>query len=133
MAKVELIDWMICDDLRREDSGKLIYIGVYPANDIVVGNIPVVLPKLVFSTKWKMDKASKKYEFRVTSPDGVMVAQVSGEVPKTEVDRKVAYIQFGVVSFKIDVLGDYKVEGSVDGRDFEVGVFTVGQRKAVNS
>ena len=37
---------VLCDDVRVEQSGKLILVGVY-AEDIVVGQVPAMLPQLV--------------------------------------------------------------------------------------
>lgn len=128
MAKIELIDWMICDDLRREDSGKLIYIGVYPADEIIINKSPMILPKLVVSTKWKTDNNLMKYEFKIIAPDSKIVAEVNGELPKTEKERKVSFIQFAISPFKIEGPGDYKIEAAINNKKYEIGSFQVGLR-----
>ena len=58
----KLIDWMICDDVRVEDNGKTIIIGIYHDNIIVPG-LPFVMPNLVTWTKWDITKGLiKKFE-----------------------------------------------------------------------
>lgn len=128
MSKIELIDWMIFDDLRREDSGKLIYIGVYPDNEIVVGRTPLVLPKLVFSTKWKAGNNLKKYEFNVIAPDNKVAATVSGEMQTSEKEREVSTIHFGASPFKIEEPGEYKIEGKINNKKYDIGTFRVTLR-----
>lgn len=125
MSKVELIDWLICDDLRREDNGKLIYIGVYPVNEIVIGNAPMILPKLVVSTKWKTDKNVMKYEFTVSAPDGNVIAGAKGELPQVDQERKLAFVQFVISPFKIEEAGEYKIEGTINEKKQKVGSFHV--------
>lgn len=39
---------VFCDDIRREDSGKLNLVGVYMGNLIVQGALPTTLPKFAF-------------------------------------------------------------------------------------
>lgn len=125
MSKVELIDWMICDDLRREDNGKLIYIGVYPVNEIVIGNAPMILPKLVVSTKWKTDNNVMKYEFTVSAPDGNVVAGANGELPQVDQERNLSFVQFIISPFKIEEPGKYKIEGIINKKKHKIGSFQV--------
>ena len=41
-VKIDIHSGIVCDEVRREDNGKLILIGVYPSN-IVVAELPAVL------------------------------------------------------------------------------------------
>jgi hypothetical protein len=47
---------LICDEVRREDNGKLMILGVYTP-DIAVPQIPVVLPTLTFFQSLQSDRA----------------------------------------------------------------------------
>lgn len=132
MTKIELIDWMMCDDLRREDSGKLIYIGVYPANEIIVVKTPVVLPKLIFTTKWRGGGDLKDYEFTLIDPKNNAAATVKGELPQAEGRGKISIIHFGVSPFRIEEPGEFRIEGKVNGKKYDIGTFRVGMRTNSN-
>jgi hypothetical protein len=59
---------IICDDIRREASGKEILIGVY-SKDIIVKDIPTRLPQLSFRISVALEHANfKKMRFSLSSP-----------------------------------------------------------------
>jgi hypothetical protein len=70
---------LVCDDVRREDNGKLIIIGVYTP-DIRVAQIPFVFPSLTF-LQWLETSQAGQYEFRSSLnllEDGKAIAQIVG-------------------------------------------------------
>ena len=73
------IDVIVCDDVRVENTGKLMLVGVYLGN-IVCRELPTILPTLSFLTKWKSDDGSlPKGVFRLLDPTGTEVVAVGTE------------------------------------------------------
>lgn len=66
----KLKDLLICDDVRKEDNGKHIFIGVYPEGNInILGNIPYVFPKLCFIVKFEGGKGKFMFDAVLKDPD----------------------------------------------------------------
>lgn len=126
----KLIDWMICDDIRVENNGKSIIIGIYHDN-ILVPSLPFVMPKLVTWTKWDITKSPiKKFEFKVTAPDGKSMGHVTGE-PPTKSSGKKAILQIAISPFAIKEGGEYKIDAKINDVDYHIGSFEV-QLKALS-
>jgi hypothetical protein len=61
---IEVGDGLVCDDVRREDNGKLILIGVYSSN-MIVRELPAVLaPYLVIKLKAN-EPVDRAIQFRI--------------------------------------------------------------------
>lgn len=118
---IKLIDWMICDDIRQEVSGKRIFIGVYDEN-IIVPVIPITIPQLTFYSKWDITETPiKKFEFKIVQPNGKEIGPIISELspsPPESKGRK-AQIQLGVYPFNIEVAGEYKIEAKVNDIDYD--------------
>jgi hypothetical protein len=68
--KPKLIDWIICDDVRQEITGKTTIIGIY-GSDIIIPQTPMVLPQLCLLTKWDIKSGIfEEIAFRLEIPDG---------------------------------------------------------------
>lgn len=113
---VRLIDWMICDDMRREDNGKRMFIGVYEDGNIALPSVPYNLPQLVIYSKW--DTSSEtfiKYEFKMTRPNGDIIGPVIADIPADSVVNKNKVAIKAVISpFSIFVCGEYKIEFKIN-------------------
>jgi hypothetical protein len=129
MTKIEkrpkLIDWMICDDIRREMNRKLTLVGVY--QDIIgVPNLPFTLPQLSILTKWDTSKASiKNFEMKIIQPDKNMIGPVIGELESSLEDKQRTFIQVGITPFQIPVAGKYEIVMKINKRTHKVGTFEV--------
>jgi len=129
MTKIEkrpkLIDWMICDDIRREINRKLTFVGVY--QDIIgVPTLPFTLPQLSISTKWDTSKASiKNFEMKIIQPDKNMIGPVIGELEPSLEDKQRTFIQVGITPFQIPVAGKYEIVMKINKRTHKVGTFEV--------
>jgi hypothetical protein len=77
-AQFEVDAALICDDIRREDNGKAILIGVY-AGDIVLSRLPATIPIAL----WLQGRAS-------SGVHEVSVNVYAGEEPTTEVTSSTA-------------------------------------------
>lgn len=118
---IRLIDWMICDDIRQEVSGKFIFIGVYDG-DITVPVVPITLTQLIFSSKWDTTEAPiKKFEFKLIQPNGKEIGHTFGEQPtlSPETKRRKAVVQIALSPFTIETLGEYKIEAKVNSIDYD--------------
>lgn len=129
MTKIEkrpkLIDWMICDDIRREMNRKLTFVGVY--QDIIgVPTFPFTLPQLYILTKWDTSKASiKNFEMKIIQPDKNMIGPVIGELESSLEDKQRTLIQVGITPFQISVAGKYEIVMKINKRTHKVGTFEV--------
>jgi hypothetical protein len=61
---------MLCDDIRQEVGGKTSLMGIYD-HHIVVPQVPHILPKLCFYTRFTRMEGQFKFSFSIVSPDGV--------------------------------------------------------------
>lgn len=57
---MKFLNFIICDEVRREDNGKLIIIGIYP-NNIVLSRAPATIP----IGMWAQFEAPKKTRTRI--------------------------------------------------------------------
>ncbi len=63
----KLVDLILCDEVRREDNGKLLVIGMY-LGSILVPQVPFRMPRLSFFCKWKTYGSLPAGDFRLTNP-----------------------------------------------------------------
>jgi len=136
MTKIEkrpkLIDWMICDDIRREINRKLTFVGVY--QDIIgVPTLPFTLPQLSILTKWDTSKVSiKNFEMKIIQPDKNMIGPVIGELEPSLEDKQRTFIQVGITPFQIPVAGKYEIVMKINKRIHKVGTFEVALMSGVS-
>ncbi len=124
-----LIDWMICDDIRVENTGKLFFIGVY-LNNIVVNTIPKILPRLVIYSKWNSTGTPiEKFKFKLTRPSGAVQAKISGKLSPPEKfaqrERNFQIIQINISPFKVEEAGEYCLEIIFDRETIQMGSFHI--------
>ena len=60
---------LLCDDIRQEVGGKTSLMGLYD-HHIVVPEVPFVLPKVCFFSKFSRMDGQFKFSFSVVSPNG---------------------------------------------------------------
>ena len=60
---------LLCDDIRQEMGGKTSLMGLYD-HHIVVPEVPFVLPKVCFFSKFSRMDGQFKFSFSVVSPNG---------------------------------------------------------------
>jgi hypothetical protein len=99
---------VVCDDIRREDNGKEILIGVY-SGDILVGKFPINLT-LSFWTQFEKIGAGKiPIRFRVSGPGGVTLFQGEGEFDTPE-SVPLATLALGGIPVQIQRPGNISLE-----------------------
>lgn len=131
LPSAEYSECFICDEVRKEASGKLIAIGVYVSN-IMVRSVPIDLGlALVFRMK---AKRTGTVTFRIRGLlDGVQVAELHGGSkvvrPIAEVTHTprfgVSVEKFGLLEFQISETGDdWHAFGSLPIEQYEEGRVT---------
>ena len=60
---------LLCDDIRQEMGGKTSLMGLYD-HHIVVPQVPFVLPKVCFYTRFSRMDGTFKFSFSISSPNG---------------------------------------------------------------
>jgi len=129
-SKPKFIDLLVCDDIRREDSGKLMFIGVY-MDKIIVKAVPVILPQIVIFSKWEGDKeVISNFDFTLYAPDNKSMANIKGKVPPSPntVDKKKIkhIIQLNIAPLKIETTGEYKIKFKLNNsHEYDVGSIVV--------
>jgi len=113
---VRLIDWMICDDIRREDNGKLMFIGVYDNGNILVPSVPFNLPQIVVYSKWDVSNETiEKYEFKITKPNGDIIGPVIANIiGDATAQKNKVILNVAMAPFSVDVCGEYKIDFKIN-------------------
>jgi hypothetical protein len=97
---------VVCDHIRREDSGKLILIGVY-GSSVLVTRVPLTLSFALAVRMIPKELGAKELEFRVTV-DGEEVAK--GEIAVTFEDIEAGFIGLPAVPVPIIRTGSMRFE-----------------------
>jgi hypothetical protein len=102
----EVKDVLLCDDIRVEENKKLIYIGVYPAgNVIIIGKIPFTFPKLSFVIKIRANKGEYSLDSFLKGPNGKTIVNLPNAKLNIEEDNKEMTLFFSIVGVKIENTG----------------------------
>ncbi len=111
--KPKLIDWIICDDVRLEVSGKTSIIGMY-GSDIVVPLTPMIMPQLCLITKWDISAGTfNEIVFRLEQPDGNPLGPITAKAPHNiKGERLIMHLSF--IPFQIKTLGTYRIFLKID-------------------
>lgn len=107
---------LICDELRIENNGKLILIGVY-GPQIIVPQIPFVFPSMTF-VQWLDSERPGQLQFRSSIShleSGQEVAQAAGMIQIPRPGTGLAVIGFRPLRF--DRLGAYTFTVTYEGQE----------------
>lgn len=130
---IRMIDWMLCDDIRQENNGKRIFIGVYD-DSIIVPSVPLTIPQIVFYSKWDITAAPiKKFEFKMVQPGGKIIGPIVNELspPSPESNGRKAIVQIGLTPFNIEASGEYRIQAKINDIDYDtIASFTVTVQSA---
>ena len=105
----KLVDLIVCDEVRREDNGKLLVIGMY-LGSILVPRVPFRMPRLTFFCKWKTYGSLPTGDFRLTNPSK---EAVGGFGMKTEREPEsvgpLFYTTFTLENIQLTETGTYSL------------------------
>jgi hypothetical protein len=103
----KLIDLILCDEVRREDNGKLIVVGMY-LGSILAPRIPFTMPRLSFFCKWGTRGSLPTGAFRLTSPAKEPLGESrftsGGDIPSA---TDVIYMSFTLQDIQLNQAGTY--------------------------
>lgn len=76
----KIVSVIICDDIRKEASGKQTLVGVYN-KDIIIPNTPSTLSQLFFRIGIELERTDfKKIHFVITSPSRKKIVDQTGDI-----------------------------------------------------
>ena len=105
---------LICDDIRQENNGKLILIGLYQ-RDIVVPHVPVILPSLAFLQCFESDRPGNfSIRFRIEQMDtGRPIVEGMGMMQIARPGQGSGLMKFGNCQFP--AFGTYNFIVTIEG------------------
>lgn len=118
---------IICDDVRKENNGKEILIGVYN-EAVVVPTIPFVLPTFCVRFSLKVEKEYFNFiQAQIRDPNERVVADVSGTL-KIDNIKANASSSMRFAPLTIPTAGQYSIYFALEGPLQKVGEFEVWLR-----
>lgn len=113
---------VFCDDIRREDNGKAILIGVY-TGDLIPSVLPVSLPLSFWIDIRGMPLGRHNFTLLVELPAGETIS-VPGELDVPEADKPITLMFVGIPAF-LKEPGLIKVLVDISGTEVLAGQLTV--------
>lgn len=108
---------LVCEDLRQENTGKWLVIGLYTPN-IATTQLPFQLTSLAFFTCFSADAAGQhKFKFQLRHLDSgtLIVPELSGILGVPKPGQVIMPVKFGPIQFRAH--GSYSVSIEIEGQD----------------
>jgi len=105
---------LVCDDIRQENNGKFIVVGLYMGN-ITVPHVPFVLPSLAFFQVFESER-SGNFTFKIRlehMEKGNAIVEGMGMMGIQQPGTGVVPIRFAPIQFP--AFGTYSLNMSIDG------------------
>jgi hypothetical protein len=113
MIEPDLIFSVLCDDVRREDNGKLILVGLFA--EMSVSQFPYRCPLLCVANKWGKGQGEFHQRTRVVTPDDdVLIEDRMQEFELEDLDSSHVVVTF-FRNVRFPHPGRYAVEVLLDG------------------
>jgi hypothetical protein len=105
----------VCDEVRREDNGKLIIIGLYTPN-ILIPQLPFTFPSLSFFQVFDSDRSGRfPFRARLTHMEaGHEIAGAMGLMEVAQPGTVISMIRFG--NLQLDRVGAFAFVVNVNGQ-----------------
>jgi len=119
-----LLSTIIADDIRREDSGKDIVIGVFN-EALIVGEVPTMLA--TFAVRFSLRSKKEKYNIvivTINSPDGNEVVRFTGAVLFEDIKYMSSFF-YKCSPFPLQCAGKYEIYLDMDGSKELASTFEV--------
>lgn len=118
--------FLICDDIRREDNGKEILIGVYN-DEILVQSLPILLASLHFRLSlYPKNLSLREFGLSVTTPTGANIVKAEGQLIGEHNRNVQSIINVAAKPLMLPELGAYSVRFRLGkGKEMDVGRFVV--------
>jgi hypothetical protein len=125
-----VVSVILCDDVRREDNGKEILIGIYVGNMIVDTDVPALLPTFCIRIviRWK-EPGAHKVEGFIIAPNGNLIVKFGGDLVLPP-GQNLSSASFKVSPFIIPAFGNYEIKiGTQESEAITVETFEVVKRQ----
>jgi hypothetical protein len=127
-----IIHTIICDDVRREDNGKEILIGVYNGT-MVLDSIPTVLPTFAIRILAKVNtREERKVTGSISGPSGSDIVRFEGSL-KVEITKYLSSFSFRAAALPINALGRHEVKIGIGSTPKVISSFDVITREQMNA
>jgi len=105
---------IICDDIRQENTGKLILIGVYTPS-IAVPHVPTAMQSLAFFQSWESDRPGRfNIRMRIEQMEtGRPIVEGMGMMQIMRPGQGISVMKFG--NFQIPAFGTYNFIVNIEG------------------
>lgn len=102
---------ILCDDVRREDNGKFLMIGVYTGG-IVVHQLPYQMPLALLLSYEPVGLGKITGELQIQAPDSSIIAGVKLDIDLVEPNKKYQSesFLFSGIPLKVANTGDYSIK-----------------------
>jgi hypothetical protein len=123
-AGPQILNTLVCDDVRLENNGKEILIGVYNGT-VIIDNVPALLPTFSIRILVKPTEI-REYNINgaITGPSGLAAAQFSGKF-NVLTTKLLATFSLRISPLVINELGEYHMKIGIDAPIEEVYTFNV--------
>jgi Family of unknown function (DUF6941) len=117
---------IICDDIRREDNGKELLIGVY-SGVIIAPRLPAVLRQMACRIEYEWNGSlTHSFKLAVTTADDKTIVEATGDAALSNpADPAGLSISLGPIHF--DAPAKFKIKFGIDGPARQIGWFAVRQ------
>lgn len=106
---------VLCDDVRQENNGKFMLIGIFDA--LAVGRLPATSLKICVVNRWCCGQGAFKQSTRIVGPDGQTAVATGREIDiRLASDVQTATSVEIFINPKFDKEGTYWVEINLDGQ-----------------
>jgi len=125
MPKFKLRHVLVCEEVRREVSGKDMLLGVFE-DTIVVQSMPAVIDRLFFRIAIDCDPSyNDDYSFSVVSPDKQELIEGSGKALAPPEGNKNRLFGFAMRNFPAQLEGEYEIRFALNTKPKKIWSFTV--------
>lgn len=114
---------VFCDDIRQENNGKLILIGVYPV-DLVPGAIPSTFPLAILVRAEGALKGEHRFVFKLKGPSNKLIYEQQDNVHLPEDDKPLVLLFAGIL-VSVDQPGEITGTLTLDDQDYEAARLSV--------
>lgn len=111
-------DAIFCDDIRQENTGKFLFIGVYPG-DLIPSTLPAAFPMAVFVRVYGMPAGKHPFAVKVLAPGGRILLEQEDSM-ESSADAPIVLIFSGFAA-NIESPGDLNVRIIIDGQELLAG------------
>lgn len=112
-------DVIFCDDIRQENTGKFIFIGVYPG-DLIPSVLPAAFPMAVFLRVHGMPEGKHPFHVKISSPSGKLLFEQRDSMEMNTAGAPIVLIFSGFLA-NIDAAGDLEARIDINGKELIAG------------